>query len=289
LLSELKSRGWSTVLNGYDRRGAKGFVFFHVSVDLTEEGIEHIEDIITLMFQYINLLKKEGPKQWIYEEDKKIKEIKFQFKDKERPISYVRDLASILHDYPLNESLSAGYLLEEYKPDLITEVLNYLTPDKIRVAVVGKKFNGITDSKEKWYGTQYKMFDIPPENLNLWKNCGYNENLTLPPINDFIPSNLNLTNREEIKANKPSMIRNTEFSRVWYLQDNEYLKPKVYYGFEFTNPLSYVDPFHSNATSLFTRLFRDSINEYSYAAELAGMFYTFSSTSSGLNVSLIFM
>jgi insulysin len=134
----------------------------------------------------------------------------------------------------LNESLSAGYLLEEYKPDLITEVLNQLTPDKIRVAVVGKKFNGITDSKEKWYGTQYKMFDISPENINLWKNCQLNENLALPPINDFIPSNLNLTNREEIKANKPSMIRNTEFSRVWYLQDNEYLKPKVYYGFEFT-------------------------------------------------------
>jgi len=57
LLSELKSRGWCTVLNGYDRRGANGFGFFNVSVDLTEEGIEHIEDIITLIFQYINLLK----------------------------------------------------------------------------------------------------------------------------------------------------------------------------------------------------------------------------------------
>lgn len=41
--------------------------------------------------------QKEGPKQWIYEEEKRIKQIKFQFKDKERPISYVRDLASVLH------------------------------------------------------------------------------------------------------------------------------------------------------------------------------------------------
>lgn len=57
MLSELKSRGWSTVLYGYDCRVAKGFGFFRVSVDLTEEGIEHIEDIITLVFQYINLLK----------------------------------------------------------------------------------------------------------------------------------------------------------------------------------------------------------------------------------------
>jgi len=146
----------------------------------------------------------------------------------------VSKLSISLKDYPLNESLSAGYLLEEYKPDLITDVLNHLTPDKIRVAVVGKKFNGIADSKERWYGTQYKMFDITAETLSSWQNCGFNENLALPPVNDFIPSNLNLINRDESKAKRPSMIRNTEFTRVWYLQDNEYLKPKVYYGFELT-------------------------------------------------------
>ena len=57
LLSELKSRGLCTVLSAYDRRGAKGFGFFNVSVDLTPEGIEKTDDIITLIFQYINLLK----------------------------------------------------------------------------------------------------------------------------------------------------------------------------------------------------------------------------------------
>ena len=51
------------------------------------------------------------------------------------------------------------------------------------------------------------------------------------------------------------------------------------------SPLVYVDPFHTNATYMFTRLFRDSLNEYSYAAELAGLFYSFSSTNSGLIVS----
>jgi insulysin len=102
------------------------------------------------------------------------------------------------------------------------------------VTVIAKKFSGITDSKEKWFGTQYKIEDISAEKLSLWQNCGLNENLALPPINDFIPSNLNLKNREEIKSNQPSIIRNTEFSRVWYLQDNQYLKPKAFYGFKLT-------------------------------------------------------
>lgn len=48
------------------RSGARGFNFFSVVVDLTEEGIKHVDDIITLMFQYISMLKKKGPIEWIY-------------------------------------------------------------------------------------------------------------------------------------------------------------------------------------------------------------------------------
>lgn len=31
--------------------GAKGFAFFGINVDLTEDGIEHVDDIVTLAFQ----------------------------------------------------------------------------------------------------------------------------------------------------------------------------------------------------------------------------------------------
>lgn len=134
----------------------------------------------------------------------------------------------------MNESLSAGYLLEEFRPDLITDVLNHLTPDNIRVEVVGKKFSEMVESKEQWYGTQYKMQDIPHQTLNSWKNCELSDNLSLPPINDFIPNDLNIKRREESIGKTPEMIRNTEFTRLWYLQDNHYLKPKVYYGFHLT-------------------------------------------------------
>ena len=31
--------------------GAKGFAFFGINVDLTEDGIEHVDHIVTLAFQ----------------------------------------------------------------------------------------------------------------------------------------------------------------------------------------------------------------------------------------------
>lgn len=51
-----------------ERTAARGDCnFFNVVVDLTEEGIKHVDDIITLLFQYINMLKDAGPLEWIYD------------------------------------------------------------------------------------------------------------------------------------------------------------------------------------------------------------------------------
>jgi hypothetical protein len=75
----------------------------------------------------------------------------FQFKEKERPDDFVSNLSGrmrviiillkdwiktflfFLKDYPLTECLSGDYEMREFRPDLITEVLNdYLIPSKMR-------------------------------------------------------------------------------------------------------------------------------------------------------------
>lgn len=66
LLSALKARNWCNSLVAGRPASPRGFSFLHVFVDLTEEGINHIDDIIMLTFAYINMLKKEGPVEWIY-------------------------------------------------------------------------------------------------------------------------------------------------------------------------------------------------------------------------------
>ena len=47
-------------------------MFFIVNVDLSEEGIEHVDDIVTLVFQYLNMLRAAGPQEWVFEECKKL-------------------------------------------------------------------------------------------------------------------------------------------------------------------------------------------------------------------------
>jgi insulysin len=55
VLSELKALGYANNLVGGLKSGSNGFDFFVVNLDLTEEGIEHIEDITQLVFTYLDM------------------------------------------------------------------------------------------------------------------------------------------------------------------------------------------------------------------------------------------
>ncbi len=78
-------------------------------------------------------------------------------------------------DYPMEEVLSGAYLFDEYNPDLIQSVLEKLTPDTVRLNIVGKKFEDKTDQKEKWYGTDYSICRLSEDVLQV-----------IPPLYRFL-------------------------------------------------------------------------------------------------------
>ncbi|XP_072413834.1 insulin-degrading enzyme isoform X1 [Chiloscyllium punctatum] len=282
LLSELKSKGWVNTLVGGQKEGAKGFMFFIINVDLTEEGLVHVDDIILHMFQYINKLRTEGPQEWVFQECKDLNAMAFRFKDKERPRGYTSKLAGSLHYYPIHEVLAAEYLLEEFRADLIQMVLEKLRPESVRVAVVSKSFEGQTDITEKWYGTQYKQEAIGADVIQKWQNADLNGKFKLPVRNEFIPKNFEIFPLENDALPFPTLIKDTAMSKVWFKQDDKFFLPKACLNFEFFSPFAYVDPLHCNMAYLYLELLKDSLNEYAYAAELAGLNYDLQNTIYGM-------
>ncbi|XP_028738725.1 insulin-degrading enzyme isoform X2 [Peromyscus leucopus] len=284
LLSELKSKGWVNTLVGGQKEGARGFMFFIINVDLTEEGLLHVEDIILHMFQYIQKLRAEGPQEWVFQECKDLNAVAFRFKDKERPRGYTSKLAGKLHYYPLNGVLTAEYLLEEFRPDLIDMVLDKLRPENVRVAIVSKSFEGKTDRTEQWYGTQYKQEAIPEEVIQKWQNAELNGKFKLPTKNEFIPTNFEILSLEKDATPYPALIKDTAMSKLWFKQDDKFFLPKACLNFEFFSRYIYADPLHCNMTYLFIRLLKDDLKEYTYAARLSGLSYAI---ASGMNAILL--
>lgn len=286
LLSELKKRGWVNQLSAGENNGAKGFMFFMLDADLTEEGLEHVDDIVSLAFQYINLLRKEGVKEWIYKECQVLSDIEFKFKDKENPSSFTSRCASVMQLYPLKEVLSAGYYYDDYKPEYIDSIVKILTPENMRLRVVSQSFVDIAVDEERWYGAKYKQVDIPENKIKYWQNIALNDSFHLPNQNDFIPQNLNILKLSYDSKTTPTKISENVFNRLWYCRDDHFKLPKCVFTAQIFSPKAYLDPLSKNYTHLFTSLLKDSLSEFSYSARLAGISYDMSSNLYGLQFSL---
>lgn len=117
--------------------------------------------------QYINMLKKDGPKKWIFEEYLNLSEMQFRFKDKETALSLVSSVVHSMQLYPMEEVLTAPYLISEWQPKLISDLMDNLVPEKCRIVVVGQKVQNICDQTEAWYGTKYHLDNIAEELLEV--------------------------------------------------------------------------------------------------------------------------
>lgn len=171
ILSELKAKGWcNNLVSGYSTIG-RGFGFFEIMVDLTQDGFEHIDDIVKIIFQYVNMLRKEGPQKWIFEEFCDLCEMQFRFKDKENPLSLVSNVVHAMQSYPLDQVLSAPYLISEWRPDLIENLWDKFDPKNARITIVGQKCEKKADCEEEWYGTKYSSEKIPSRVLEVSENC----------------------------------------------------------------------------------------------------------------------
>lgn len=69
-------------------------------------------------------------------------------------------------------------------------------------------------------------------------------------------------------------------SRIWKGITSEFLLSTFS-----SSPFAYVDPLHCNMAYLYLELLKDSLNEYAYAAELAGLNYDLQNTIYGMYVS----
>ncbi|XP_072943184.1 insulin-degrading enzyme isoform X2 [Epargyreus clarus] len=288
LLSALKAKGWCNSLVGGTRIGARGFGFFGVQVDLTEKGTEHIDEIVELVFQYIAMVRREGAQRWVWEEQRDLMAMEFRFKDTQEPRSLVTGHVHLLQEFPMEDVLSAYYLITEWRPELIDELLELLIPENVRIGIVAKCFAEKCTQVEPWYGTKYLQEDIEDAKINAWKAAKPPPELHLPPPNEFIPSRLDLETSSDVtsEAIAPAIIKDTPLMRLWFKRDNEFMLPKAFVTMDLVSPLAYADPVCCNLTSVWVLLLRDQLQQFAYAAELAGLRWSLGNAKYGLSVTI---
>ncbi|XP_048236137.1 insulin-degrading enzyme-like 1, peroxisomal isoform X2 [Ricinus communis] len=285
LFYALKTLGWATSLFAGEEEWNQEFSFFKVIIDLTDDGHEHMQDIVGLLFKYIYLLQQSGVFKWIFDELTGICETKFHYQDKISPLYYAIQIASNMKLYPPNDWLVQSSMPSKFSPSTIQLVLDQLSPNNMRIFWESNKFEGQTNKAEPWYKTRYSIEKITGSIIQGWISSAPNVNLHVPTPNLFIPTDLSINDVQE-KVQFPVLLRNSSYSSLWYKPDTMFSTPKAYVKIDFNCPHAKSSPEADILTNLFTRLLKDYLNDYAYYARVAGLHYHINMADSGFQVTV---
>lgn len=106
LLSYLKKEDYATELSAGGDSELDCMSDFNVVVTLTKKGLTNQEKVLDAVFKYIQRLKEVGPKEWVFEENRNIGTISFDFLEKGGPMNYAVNLARKMPHFGTPEDMT---------------------------------------------------------------------------------------------------------------------------------------------------------------------------------------
>ncbi|OAN18571.1 peptidase M16 [Photobacterium jeanii] len=284
LMSLLKKQGYINTLAAGGGVSGSNFREFTVSLNLTPKGLEHIDDIVTSVFQYIELIKTQGLNEWRYKEKRSVLEFAFRYQEKSRPLDTVSYLVMNLLHYSPDDIVYGDYMMAGYDEALITSLLDYLKPDNMRLVLVaqGQEYDRIA----QWYHTPYSVTKFTPAQVEQWQQVALNPALSLPEQNPFICENLDPHPLVDEAGNPPQLIQDLPGFRLWYKQEHEFRVPKGVVYVAIDSPHAVSSPRNIVKTRLCVEMLLEAINESAYPAEIAGMSYNLYAHQGGVTLQL---
>jgi insulysin len=294
LLAYLKAKGWANDLSAGAAPLCPGTGHFSCSITLTEDGLKNYPEIVKAFFHYVALLKDASPQEWVVDEMAKLNEVEFKFRQNIPASRTTSGLSGVMQQpLPREQLISGQYLITKFDPEAISRGLSELRPDNFRYNVVSKDITDDWPLKEKWYGTEYKVEKIPEDLMKELESTvsappsSRPSDLYLPGKNEFVPQRLDVEKKEvETPATTPKLIRNQENTRTWFKKDDQFWVPKANVHVCLRSPITGVTPLASIMTYMYKELIDDSLTEYSYDAEIAGLRYSISPHNSGLDINV---
>jgi len=326
LLSLLKSKQYVTDLYADDAsKSCQEFSIFTIHLEMTELGLQHTDEIVAIIFAYIDLITNNSNtndstnedndndntntslKEWIHLEAQTVSEMQFRFLSQRNPMDYVSSVSGFMQKYPPTFYLSGPYKTLEWDPHSIAECLQALTPDNMLLLISSPTFDTTTTStdtstettttststspmeEEPWYGTNYVTIAPNEGVMQTWKTSKHQDfpQLQLPEVNDMVPTDFSLlTTTLTTPTDQPQCIHEDANRRVWYKPDNVFDMPKVNIMIRLTSGHGQFAPHHSVCAQLLTEIVSEQCNEFSYLATMAGLYCDISPCASGIELQI---
>ena len=291
ILAKLKQEQWAMSLTAGSGINGSNFKDFNINISLTDLGEANINEIISIVFSYIGLLKSGKLPSYYYKEKQVISNLSFTYHEKSSPLDNVSQLVVNMQHYPSEDYIFGDYIMSGMNEKNVNRLLSYLNSDNVRVTHISQ--NNHFSKTSFWYQVPYHVEQIPSDKLNDWRNLSTpnskhyrkNDDLFLPSENPYITGNPLIYDNVGQQV-IPEKIENSSGLTVWYKQDTTFKVPKGYIYIGIDSPFSIENIENIAMTRLFVDLYTNTVVEENYDAELAGIHYHLYAHQGGMTLQI---
>jgi len=282
LLSQLKAEGLAQGLSAGEGLTWHGGALFSVVIALTEKGAANPDRVQQLLFAYTDMLRKEGPQNWLYAEQSRLADLAFRFREQSSPMEYVSALASGMQYYAPQDILRGPYMMDDYQAAVLAELLQQIRPENALVTFSDKAVRG--DQVSKYYQVPYTQQALDLTRVASTAADPGAAALHLPAPNEFIAEDVALVTLPQSLPEVPQVVLQADRQKIWFMPDAEFRVPKGITYINFRSPEVGQSAEQSALVSLYIALLTDQVNEFAYPAQVAGMGFDFYKHSQGLSL-----
>ena len=249
--------------------------FFNIDVLLTSKGLTKPFDVSGHVFSYLDLLRQEGCRDYIYKEQSSTAQAGFKFKEHREGALYARGLARNMHYYDAEKCEEQSELIYEYSENDFRNLIGETIPERSRQVVYGAKLGSC--KKDKYYGVKYDH----SEQIKL-KPIKRSDEISYPGPNCLVPEDFSHVKDDGIHY--PRKIVDGPKGTVWFMSDWELGLPHVYINLLILSPCVNKSPKDKLSSILYAKMLNESLRDVADMAGEAGLTFGIERSDRGIAV-----
>ena len=283
LLSYLKDKGWATSLSAGASSETDSYGYATARIGLTPVGLENYREIIKGVLMYISLMQKEGYKTGSFDELKTMAELEEIYSNKGEGANRAVGYANETLFYPLEDAGRVSYIYADNGSQAYQRLLTQLTPDNMMVFLMSKGLE--TNKKEYFYQAPY-AYDEDGVFYQELLDISAHSDLLMKSENPFIPKSAKVPDRDLDDKAIPELIVDTKGEKIYFGQDNEFLRPKGVITYKIFFSKEKMSPAFMAKLKFYIACVNESLNELAYPAKEAGLNYNISDGYEGVFITI---
>lgn len=223
----LQRQGLADGVNaGADPMSERSSGVFAITASLTDKGLAQRDEVVAAIFSYIAMLREQGIDKRYFDEVSHVLALDFRYPSLTRDMDYIEWLADTMLRVPVEHTLDAPYLADDYDAAAIKTRLDEMTPQHARIWYISPQE---PHNKEAYFvNAPYQVDRISDQTFADWRQRASQIQLSMPTLNPYIPDDFTLIPQDGKSYSHPVALPNDFGMPIYWMPSRFYAsEPKA--------------------------------------------------------------